>query len=81
MDSEFLIQASRLSADSRDVNFSISLLTLEKLLTSFLNLTLQLSALLEAFPQWGPMGGMCPTTAGVSTERRELPFYSQERNI
>ena len=68
--SEFLIQASsQLSTDSRDMNFSISLLVLEKLLTSFFNLTLQLSALLKALPQQGLMGEDVSPTARVSTER------------
>lgn len=54
-ESESLIQdPSQPSTDSRDVNFSISLLTLEKLIfTSSLNLTLQIWVLLKAFLWWG----------------------------
>ena len=67
---------SQPSTDSRDMNFSISLLTLEKLLlTSFLNPTLQISALLEALPhggQWGECVPPSPCFHFPSTPRREV---------
>lgn len=66
---EFFIQtSSQPSTNSRDVNFSISLLTLEKLLTSFLNLTLQYQPFLKHFHSGGQWGE-CVSHAHVSTER------------
>ena len=69
-------EASQPSAGSRDVNLSISLLTLEKLpLTSFLNPTLQI-ALLEALPRGGSVRGVGPPCPMIP-----LSLHSQDRSM